>query len=138
MPNNRFKINHAQGVVAQISWEDVGGHGYTGIYGGGSDLGIIRMSEGNFLLPGNEIPGLTPTLAVKFLIDGRDSVNLLANTSFDPSNSFNFFADDFRTIIPNFRDDCLQDTIGAKFIQATREIGAIGLSEFARWETNGQ
>ena len=51
--------------------------------------------------------GLTPTLAVKFLINGRESVNLLANTSFEPSDSFNFFANDFRTVIPNFRDDCL-------------------------------
>ena len=82
--------------------------------------------------------GLTPTLAVKFLINGRESVNLLANTSFDPSRSFNFFSNDFRTIIPNFQDDCLQDTIGAKFIEATREIGALGLSEFARWGADGQ
>lgn len=137
MPNNRFKINHSQGVVARVAWDDLGEHDYTGIYQG-SNLGLIRMSEGNFMLPGDEMSGLTPTLAVKFLINGRASVNLLANTSFDPSSSFNFFANDFRTIIPNFGDDCLQDTIGAKFIEATREIGAIGLSEFARWETNGQ
>ena len=106
MPNNRFKINHSQGVVARVSWEDLGGHNYTGMYQG-SDLGLIRMSEGNFMLPGDEMPGLTPTLAVKFLINGRESVNLLANTSFDPSDSFNFFSNDFRTMIPNFRDDCL-------------------------------
>ena len=106
MPNNRFKINHSQGVVARVSWDDVGGHSYTGMYQG-SDLGLIRLSEGNFMLPGDEMTGLTPTLAVKFLINGRESVNLLANTSFEPSDSFNFFANDFRTVIANFRDDCL-------------------------------
>ena len=138
MPRGRFKINHSQGVVAKVSWEDQGNHSYTGLYDGGSDLGLIRLSEGNFLLPGDETPGLTPTLAVKFLRDGMDSVNLLANTSFEPIDSFNFFAADFRSHIPSFRDQCLEDTIERKFIEATREIGALGLSEFARFNTNGQ
>ena len=70
MPQNRFKINHSQGVVAKVSWEDLGGHSYSGLYDGGSSLGLLRMSEGNFLLPGNETSGLTPTLALKFLRDG--------------------------------------------------------------------
>ena len=139
MPRGRFKINHAQGVVAKVAWDDLGGHPYTGLYTGGSELGLLRMSEGNFLLPGDdEMPGLTPTLAIKFLRDGFDSVNLLANTSFEPINSFNFFAADFRSTIPSFRDECLQETIQAKFIEATREIGALGLSEFARRDTSGQ
>lgn len=32
MPVDRFKINHAQGVVARFSWENLGGHAYTGLY----------------------------------------------------------------------------------------------------------
>ena len=138
MPLNRFKINHAQGVVSKVSWVDHGNHGYTGLYNGGSDLGLLRMSEGNFLLPGDEMPGLTPTLALKFLRDGMDSVNLLANTSFEPSNSFNFFAGNFRSTIPSFTDECLQETIQKKFTEVTRTIGALGLSEFARFNTDGQ
>ena len=68
MPEGRLKYNHAQGVVGKIAWEDVGGHPYTGILEGGTDLGLIRFSEGNFLLP--ETTGLTPTLAIKLLRDG--------------------------------------------------------------------
>ena len=73
LPEGRPKINHAIGVVAQVSWEDVGGHPYTGIYDGGSTNGIIRLSEGNFIL--REAGGLTPTFAIKILRDGMESTN---------------------------------------------------------------
>lgn len=39
---------------------------------------------------------------MKFLRDGAPSVNIVANTSFDPSDNFNFFAQDFRTHIELF------------------------------------
>ena len=64
LTRNRPKINHSQGTVAKVSWEDLGGHPYTGLYDGGSDLGLMRLSEGNFILP--EAPGLTPAMAMKF------------------------------------------------------------------------
>ena len=92
LPRNgsRPKINHAQGVVGKIEWEDKGNHPYTGLYDSQSGLyseedplqGIIRLSEGNFLTE-NAI-GLTPSLAIKFFRDGMRSVNPLANVSFDP------------------------------------------------------
>lgn len=88
--------------MGKVAWEDLGGHTYTGIYDGGSDLGLLRLSEGNFLLP--EAPGLTPTMAIKFLRDGISSVNFLANTNFEPSTSWNFFANHFHTRIPFFSD----------------------------------
>ena len=66
LPIGRPKINHSQGVVARVKWEDLGRHSYSGLFRGDNDLGLIRMSEGNFLLPEDEIPGLTPTLALKF------------------------------------------------------------------------
>ena len=105
LPRDRPKINHAQGVVARVRWEDLGGHNYSGLFSSDNN-GLIRMSEGNFLLPGDEIPGLTPTMALKFTRDGMPSANILANTSFEPSNSFNFFANNFRTTIETFEDEC--------------------------------
>jgi hypothetical protein len=104
LPDDRPKINHAQGVVALVSWEDLGGHDYTGLYEGGSDMGLIRMSEANFVL--DEAPGLTPSLAMKFLRDNMKSVNHLANVSFEPTKSFNFFANNFHSKIPLFKDEC--------------------------------
>jgi len=83
MPAGRVKYNHSQGVLAKVLWVDTLGHPYTGLYKGTSE-GIIRMSEGNFNVP--EAPGLTPTFAMKFLRTKMRSVNMLANTSFEPNN----------------------------------------------------
>ena len=104
LPNGRKKFNHAQGVVGQITWEEVVGHPYTGLYKGKTN-GLIRLSEGNFA-PLPETNGLTPTIALKFPRTGKPSVNHLANTSFEPSTSFNFFKNDFKVRIPLFTDTC--------------------------------
>lgn len=100
LPQGRPKINHAQGVVGLVSWESVGNHPYTGLYATGSDMGLIRLSESNFDVP--EAPGLTPSLAIKFPRDGMRSVNHLANVSFEPTDSFNFMANDFKSRVELF------------------------------------
>ena len=67
LPPNRPKVQHSQGVLAKIEWEDLqNGHPFTGMYKGG--LGLMRLSEGNFLVP--EADGLSPTMALKFPRDG--------------------------------------------------------------------
>ena len=92
LPYNRIKVNHKQGVVGLIEWEDFGGHNYTGLYEGNSN-GLVRLSEANFLLP--EADGLTPSAAFKIFRDGIQSVNHVANTSWGPSSSYDFMARDF-------------------------------------------
>ena len=92
LPYNRVKVNHRQGVVGLIEWEDLGGHSYTGLYEGNSS-GLVRLSEANFLLP--EADGLTPSAAFKIFRDGIQSVNHVANTSWGPSSSYDFMANDF-------------------------------------------
>jgi len=107
------------------------------MFKGDNELGLIRMSEGNFLLPDDEIPGLTPSMALKFPRDTMHSANLLANVSFEPTNSFNFFANDFLTNIPMFDDSCNQGTIQRKFLEVTSWIGALGYSDFAKFDVHG-
>lgn len=67
LPTNRTKVQHSQGALARVQWIDRGGHIYSGLYKGDS-IGLIRFSEGNFLVP--EADGLTPTMAMKFPRDG--------------------------------------------------------------------
>ena len=119
LPRNRPKVNHAQGTVTLASWEDLGGHKYTGIYNGGSDKIIMRLSESNFDIP--EASGLTPSFALKFLRDNMRSVNMLtlANESFEPMDNFNFFSEDFYTRVFLFEDDCPKRTIQRKFLEVT-------------------
>ena len=67
-----------------------------------------------------------------------ESVNLLANTSFEPSDSWNFFANSFGTRIPLFKDECLKESIERKFTEFGKEnVGAIGLSRFGEYNTDG-
>ena len=132
LPGGRPKINHAQGVVGLVSWEDLGGHSYTGLFNGGSDHGLIRLSESNFDVP--EAGGLTPSLAIKFLRDGMRSVNHLANVSFEPTSSFNFMANNFRSRIDLFTDQCAVDTIQRKFLDVTSSPQSVGLSEFGSFD----
>ena len=129
-----MKFNHSQGVVAKIEWEDLGKHTYTGLYDGNSE-GLIRLSEGNFLLP--EASGLTPTLAMKFLRNDMRSVNHLANTSFEPSDSFNFLKNDFKTRIDFFQNPINQQTVQRKFLELTPFVQSLGLAEFSRFNTDG-
>lgn len=124
-----------------VEWEDVGGHDYTGLFEGGSEMGLIRMSEANFGLL-DEAPGLTPSIAIKFTRDGMQSVNHLANVSFGPTNSFNFFANDFKSKIPLFEHEMDQQTVQRKFTEISSifnydTLGQVGTSEFAKYKTDG-
>lgn len=112
LPYKRVKVNHSQGVVGIVKWEDLGDHDYTGIYHG-SSKGLMRLSEGNFLIP--ELDGLTPTAAFKFTRDGMPSVNHVANTAWGPSGSYDFFANEFKTHIGDFDLWCDKATIERKF-----------------------
>ena len=96
----RKKLFHSQGVVGLVVWESIGNHPYTGLFKGETFAksklqGLIRLSEANFLVP--ESRGLTPAFAIKFPRSKIPSANILANTSFEPSSSYNFFENNFRT-----------------------------------------
>lgn len=112
--SGRKKVVHSQGVVGLVVWHSLGNHNYTGLFKGGgfqkSKLqGLIRLSEANFLVP--EATGLTPTLAMKFPRNKIHSANILANTSFEPSSSYNFFEKDFKTRVDFFTNAFNQKTI---------------------------
>lgn len=135
LPKDRPKVNHATGVVAKVRWKPMAPSVYTGMFGSESTA-LLRMSEANFDLP--ETQGLTPSLAIKFTRDGIRSVNLLANVSFEPKPSFNFFANDFRINIPLFTDACAVETIQESFKQQNAWINNLGVSELARMTQAGE
>jgi hypothetical protein len=106
------KVVHSQGVVGTVTWESVGLHPYTGLYASKQlypPQGLIRLSEAGFLVP--ETPGLTPSFALKFPRSKIPSANILANTSFEPTESYNFFEFDFKTRIKFFTNGYAIKTI---------------------------
>jgi hypothetical protein len=74
--------------------------GYTGIFADGSENIIMRLSDSVNQTPDSE--GLMPSLALKFPIKGYKSTNVFAMPSFEPSDSWDFFAEPFRNRVEPF------------------------------------
>ena len=116
------RIDHAQGLVAKVEWEPVASDGvsaggYSGMYATGSDTVILRLSETENL--GSWSTGLTPSLALKFLIDGIWSSNIHASPSYTPSTSWNFFEKPMSTRVEAVTDAAWLATKGAKMVEGT-------------------
>lgn len=84
-------------------------NGYTGIFESGSDTVIMRLSEAANLYDGST--GLTPGIALKFLVDGTSSQNLMAMESFVASNSWNFLGASLKNRVPQFDTSTAQGYI---------------------------
>lgn len=70
MPAGRAKLVHAYGTVAKVTINVEDDHGYTGIFATGG-AALLRFSDAKG-------GGKTPTLALKFMVDGKPSLNFLA------------------------------------------------------------
>ena len=77
LPKNRHKITHTQGLTAHVEWETVDNdYGFSGIYGSGSETVLLRLSQTSNLT--EDANGLHPSIALKFLVDGEQSTNVVA------------------------------------------------------------
>ena len=91
---------HAIGNVGKVIWKDLGGHPYTGMFKGG-DTGFVRFSTAE--PPDIITPRMCPAMGAKFLRDGMDSGNMLAQHN-SPTGfyqkSLNFFENDWSNATP--------------------------------------
>ena len=127
----RKKVLHSQGNVGKARWEDLGGHPYTGIFNGGADTGFVRLSTVAPIDP--DVVWMHPTMAVKFLRDGVDSANSVANLNFMGQPSFNFFESSLSTVLEGDKGEA-QFAVFSKFKPATDFQGGVGHSDFAMYE----
>jgi len=74
-------------------------------------------------------------MGLKFLRDGVDSANLVAMYSVDGQDSFNFFENDWTTIIP--AASLALYPLAVKFYRATKYIQVCGLSDMASYDQAG-
>ena len=130
MPEGRQKYIHTVGAVAQVQWQDLGGHNYTGLFTG-ADYGIVRLSLASE--PDEDDLTTLPGMALKFLRDGMDSANLVAMNSLDGQESWNFFKHDFSNHIGPGSITNLP--IKLIFASYAMHIQQVGLSD---WSTHGQ
>lgn len=95
MPAGRPKLLHPFGSVAKFRFEADPSSPYTGVLQG--SIGIMRLS-----LAGDprQLKSYTPGMALKFLIDGRPSVNIHVMYALDGQGANqNFFANSFSNVI---------------------------------------
>jgi hypothetical protein len=130
----RNKTIHAQGNVAKITWENLGGHKYTGMFKG-ADAGYARLSVAKPV--DTKTPNLAPGMGVKLLRDGADSANFVCMFSVDGQPNLNFFANDFVNHIPKPIDWKLAP-LEARFATASSWIQTVGLSEMASKTQDGK
>ena len=118
------------GAVAQVEWEDLGDHNYTGLFTG-AQYGIVRLSLAKE--PDEDDLNIVPGMGLKFLRDGMDSANLVAMHSLDGQESWNFFKHDFSNHIGSGSISNLP--IKLKFAKYAMHIQQVGLSD---WSTHDQ
>ena len=99
----REKVVHSQGNIGKAIWFDLGGHEYTGIFQG-ADTGFVRLSTTfPVVAPEDLAEGVRPmhsTMGLKFLRDGMDSANVVANENFAGGHfSYNFFEPSLTTVL---------------------------------------
>jgi hypothetical protein len=138
----REKATHTQGLVAQVEYVFMDNDlGYSGILGEGSDTVLMRISESANLWDGAS--GLTPSIALKFLVDGIHSQNVMAMQRFGSSNSWNFFEPSLTNRLPMFdrttqEGYIMDETLRKKLTEGSQRPFGLGFSHIARHTNAGK
>lgn len=129
MWGHRQKYTHQVGCVGKVKFVSKGNHPYTGIFKG-SDTGIVRLSS----TTNPETYGyVSPSMALKFLIDGGDSANLVSMYGLDGQpDEWNFFQHTFTNNALAWSNDFQVMALANHFKRwATDIIQAVGCSNMA-------
>ena len=133
----RLKTTHTQGIVAKIEWH-VTNPRFTGMFETGTDTAILRFSQTDNLHEDSK--GLTPSLAIKMLINGMRSENLFGMPSFENftgDGAWDFFRDTFKSRVERFpeeptgnpaTEDCMRESIEKKMFEGTNMPYATAVS----------
>ena len=121
----RTKVTHTQGLVAQVKYTPIEGQPYTGMFAETSKNVLLRFSETNNLIEAST--GLLPSLALKWLVDGKKAANAFGMPSFAPSSSWNFFHAPMRSRVEPLTSELEIETIVKKLVEASAKPYAMGI-----------
>lgn len=112
-------------------------HPFTGTFASGSDTAVIRFSETTLLNDASK--GLLPSVAVKFLIDGRSSNNVFGMPSFKSSDSWDFFSQPMKSQVDPFTEDMTveMETIFVKLLEGSVQPFGTGTAHVADQNNDG-
>ena len=80
MPEGHTKFIHTEGATAKVKLVNIQDHPFTGVFQG-ADHGLMRLSMA--AEPNTESVSTVPSFGLKFLRDGTDSANIVAEYSVD-------------------------------------------------------
>ena len=87
--------------------------------------------------------GLLPSMAIKFLVDGVGSENLLGMPSFTGEDengemSWDFFRDPFKNRVERLPEGCMRDSIEKKMLEGTTRPYTVGIAGPAQVTNEGE
>lgn len=133
----RHKTVHPVGNVGKAEWRNLGGHSYTGIFEG-ADTGYVRLSTQRPVITPEEREDddqlvMMSTMALKFLRDGVDSANSVANQNLGGQASYNYFdAPLFTNLMDSgFENEVLSGDIVTAIRPQTNFVASVGNSDMA-------
>lgn len=133
MPEGRNKMIHTYGSVAKCQFIPAVGQPFSGLFAG-SSYGLIRLS----LAADPQGLGVTPGLALKFMVDGAPSENLIAMFSLDgQGDNSNFFANTFSNIVSEPNNQALK-VLKLIFARASKHPTKLSLVPLSSIAENGQ
>ena len=140
-PEDRKKLIHTVGVIAQGELVVDPSNAYSGVFEGVGNV-LIRLSvaknpDFTKTTAAEAQDNFTPGMSLKFLRDGLPSANLLAMFGVNGFPSWNFFFKDFSNHIPGAEGLALK-ALACKFAQATKYVQTIGLKDLASWNEKGE
>ena len=114
--------------------------GYTGMFASGSDTIIMRLSDSHILTKSST--GLAPSIALKFLLDGKLSQNLMAMESFVSTNSWNFLEARLSNRVPEFDTTTetgyiMDQTLRKKLTEGSQRPFGLAISHIGKHENDG-
>jgi len=126
---SRTKVIHAVGAVCQVDME-ITSNAFSGNLATGQHRGLLRMGGA---IPVKDDGEVLPGLALKVLRDGMTSANMFAIRGAGEGTSGNFF----EGALTNHVSPPSALVKLNKFQQASDCISMIGLSNFAKYNSNG-
>lgn len=142
LPENRDKLVHTNGIVGKVKFRTLP-NVYTGILNEGSDIALLRFSAARDYDTKDKSPkaafnNFVPSFAIKFLIDGHDSADILTLNDRMGSETWNFFEETQTTSFKFSKTDDKLIKRLENISKVTIWVNSVGLNRTASFHTDGR
>jgi len=135
----RKKLIHSVGVIVRIEYVALSNN-YTGVFQGCKNAFLRFSSATEVETSGTPETAMAPGIGLKFLRDGVPSANTFAMYSLVGQPSYNFFAHDFTSHVPELPKDGPTpiQLLRQKFLTASEFAPFAGLWKLAQYDEKGR